>query len=566
MKFSLQKLEQYLPDELLEKAEALLSNSPPPTLREIEKNLWTTTIMEASEPYEVEIQLRGNRLAAYSCDCKNYGPKSLCVHLTASLLQLRRQKQAAVEAKQQKRELAPPPPRRLTTNIILQSISNQELSDFVRNYAKSNRQFALALKARFASAIPGMDREEKYQQILLTAIKSVRRPGGHRIPQSGLRTLIKVLEELQEQCLDTITRRDFEEGFAILTAIFEATPAIFRHLDGDKKLLLDCLEGNIHLLDQLLRAEPAPELAERVWEFLRQAFGERFLALYRFDRQLLQLALEHSTDPARAQRLLDTVEAVRRLSEEQELLAVDLIVTQLDLLETLVDPAASEALLREHLRNVPVLEKAIELAEGQEDMDKVRQLIEVGLELEGLETEVRTQWEDRLLQLARERADWEAVRGLARQLFLRTYQSPYWEQLRTVGDANWPQQKEEVLAALAAQPFSVGQRDAQAHIYASEEDWTGLLRFLQQIRSIDLLLHTDRYLLPDHRSAIYDLYRDLLTEYLDQHLGRQPSQKVKKVLLHLRERGETDFVAQLLQSLRREYRLRHSLIEELAEL
>ncbi len=566
MKFSLQKIEQYVPDELLEKAEQLLQQSPAMTLEEIEKNLWSNRVQDASGSYEVEIQLQGARLVAYSCDCKNYGPKSLCVHLTASLLQLRSQRQKAAEAKQQEREVATPP-RRLTTNIILQKVSPEELSEFVRHYAKSSRQFALALKARFASSISEMDREEKYRQILLTAIKSVRRTsGGQRIPQSGLKVLLKVLEELQEQCNDTILRRDFQEAFALLYAIFEPMPEVFRALDGDKKTMLDCLTVNIQLVDQLLEAEPAPELAAEVWEFLRHSFEQRYLSLYQFDRQFLQLALDHTRDQTRAQRLLETVVEIRSLNEEQDLEEVDLIIAQLDLLNLLGEREQSEALIQKHLQNVAVLQKAIELAEQLEQEEKIRQLIQLGLPLENLESEIRDMWEDRLLQLALADEDRAEVVRLASALFLRTHQSNYWDYLRQGEAKEWPKLKKQLLEALEAQQFSVAQRDILAWVYASEQDFPGLLNFLQQTRSIDLLLQYDHYLLPEHSLVIYDLYRDLLLEYLNQHLGRQPSVKVKKVLQHLQQSGAREFVSNLLQTFRKEYPKRHSLIEELEEL
>ncbi len=133
------------------------------------------------------------------------------------------------------------------------------------------------------------------------------------------------------------------------------------------------------------------------------------------------------------------------------------------------------------------------------------------------------------------------------------------------GGRSWEKIKAQVLKALHKQSFSVAKRDIIAKIYASEQDLDGLFQFLQETRSIDLLLEYDHHLRSDQSPLIYDLYLDLLSEYLNQHLGRHASVKVKKVLAHLQASGAQAFVDQLLKAFRLEYQTRHSLMEELSD-
>ena len=76
----------------------------------------------------------------------------------------------------------------------------------------------------------------------------------------------------------------------------------------------------------------------------------------------------------------------------------------------------------------------------------------------------------------------------------------------------------------------------------------------------------DQQLLPEHSPAVYQMYREFLLEHLDQHLGRQTSVRVRKVLEHLQRLGTKDLFKQLVALFRNEYADRHSLIEELNEL
>ena len=217
MKFLLDHLEQYIPDELVEQAEQYLEQGAISPLKEVEKNLWSANVAAGAD-YEVEVQLRGEKVIAYSCDCEQYGPKSVCAHLTAVFLQLR---PLIRQRKEQKKEqkVALNSPKRLTTNIILQQVNPEDLKEFVRSFARTNRQFALALKARFASLVSEIDREEKYDQLLATAIKSVKRQG-RGINQQGLKQLGKVVAGITGTELGSHRTPGFPGGFCHFTSHF----------------------------------------------------------------------------------------------------------------------------------------------------------------------------------------------------------------------------------------------------------------------------------------------------------------------------------------------------------
>ena len=64
--------------------------------------------------------------------------------------------------------------------------------------------------------------------------------------------------------------------------------------------------------------------------------------------------------------------------------------------------------------------------------------------------------------------------------------------------------------------------------------------------------------------AIFDIYQQILNQYLNNHLGRTPSVKIRTVIAHLHEHEKHEVASQLVQAFRDQYAERHSLMEELA--
>ncbi|RMF29260.1 MAG: SWIM zinc finger family protein, partial [Bacteroidetes bacterium] len=166
MNFPLKNLELHLPEECLVLAERLVEEHGVEELRETEKHLWVGWVAGL----EVEVQVSPSKVLAASCECEEFQGQGMCPHVGAVLFALRREQQQRKERKRTRK----PPTRRLTVNAVIEQAPPEELLAFVRQYAKTNRAFALALKARFAGAVSTPDEREKYSRLLETALQ------GHR--------------------------------------------------------------------------------------------------------------------------------------------------------------------------------------------------------------------------------------------------------------------------------------------------------------------------------------------------------------------------------------------------
>ncbi len=562
MKFVLQKLENHIEDEILEKAEAYQEKNLVSPLVELEKNLWTAQV-QGDQEYEIEIQLSGKKVIAYSCDCGQYDTQQVCAHLVASFLELRQHLREKEVAKV-KTNPVNPSPKRLTTNIILRDISPEALKEFVRTYARNNREFTIALKARFASSVSDMDREEKYLQLLATAIKAVKRQN-RGINLQGIKKIVTVIDKLQEQAYENIALKNYQEAFAMINGIFEKTPSALRNAESNKDLLINCLVSNLSLLEELLEAAIAPPLRISIWEYIVQIYENAYLKLYRFDQHLLIFLKSNFVEPNQTEQLIQTIEARLldpNLSQEAQTF---MLTNQLDLYISSRQKEKASKLIAKNISNPEILLVAIEMAVERKDAQKVIQLAKLGLTLQVPE-EVQSTLEETLYVNSKILYRKKEVIRWAKKRYLDTYKKEYWEEIKKQAKEEWPGHQVDLIDLISEKPFSLAQRDALAWIYASEKDFQQLFQFLKETRSIELLIQYDQQLPNAFRPGLLILYDSLLMEYLNQHVGRQTSLKVRRVLDHLRENGSKKFSQSLANKLRKEFAERNSLIEELADL
>ena len=562
MKFVLQQLENHIEDEILEKAEAYQENNLVSPLVELEKNLWTAQV-QGEQEYEIEIQLSGKKVMAYSCDCGQYNAQQVCAHLAASFLALR-QHLREKEAAKAKTNPVNSSPKRLTTNIILRDISPEALKEFVRTYARNNREFTIALKARFASSVSDMDREEKYLQLLATAIKAVKRQN-RGINLQGIKKIVTVIDKLQEQAYENIALKNYQEAFAMISGIFEKTPSALRNAESHKELLINSLLANLSLLEELLEAAIAPPLRISIWEYMEQLYKNAYLKLYRFDQQLLIFLKSNFGEPHQTEQLIQSIEA--RLTDPN--LSQDaqtfMLTNQLDLFISSRQKEKASKLIAQNISNPEILLVAIEMAVARKDAQKVIQLAKLGLTLQVPE-EVQSTLEECLFVHSKILYRKKEVIRWAKKRYLDTYKKEYWEEIKKQAKEEWPGHQADLIDLISEKPFSIAQRDALAWIYASEKNFQQLFQFLKETRSIELLIQYDQQLPTAFRPGLLILYDSLLMEYLNQHVGRQTSIKVRRVLDHLTENGSKKFCQSLANKLRKECAERNSFIEELADL
>ena len=563
MLFPLKNIEAHVEDRFLIIGETLYEQGKVLEITEAERHLWIATVVGN----EVEVQITPSKVRACTCECARYRAEDMCEHITAVLFKLRREIDRAKtkKAEQKAKKSAPRVAKKLTTGVILQNISDAELKNYVRDYAKSNRAFALALKARFAASVPMADDREKFYQLLDTTIKDVRTKND-RIRYKGKLKLIKILRELLAQTDDYIASEKFTDAFYILQAVIEKGAPLFWKIEGDGSKYYAEIKRAFNLLHNLLQATAAPTMKEEIWQFCLEQCGKSTYRLSGFSRSFFELLSDMAINKEREDKLLQVIDNQIEKLRYKERAKADLLIFKLQILEKQNRNEEAETLVFENLNEPDLLLFVTQKALERENNVRARFLAEQTFKY-NFPKPIIAKAEAVLLEIAKAENNSEEVRKYARRRLLAQKNIDDFESLRTVVTTeDWADFVSELLRDLEMQKYSMEKRDLLAEIHARSGRLKSLLDYIENIRSLDLLQRYDTVLFEEYKARTEDIYEDILSGFIRHHLGRNSSQKIRSALQHLHNVGAQKLARRLTEKFRKHYPERFTLIEELARL
>ena len=562
MNFLLKDLELNLEDALLEKAEQLIVQESVIGLNEIEKNLWVAVVNDEMD-YEVEIQISPSKVKAYTCDCVAYQQYGLCQHITAVLIELReiiKQKKAFKKSQKPAKEK----PKRLTTTVIIKNATPEELAEFVKNYARENRQFALALKARFASKIGMEDIEDKYLQLLESAINASRRQGFKISPQ-GQKQLYYMIEELINQTEDAISIQNHSEACAIIKTLLNKLPGILP-LIKNKEVLLKNIDKTLSIFKQMIIGPIAPQLKEELWQSAVFACEHNMgRSGQDIDLLYLDLLLKLANEGPQIEDLLSVIDLELSSPSLKKKKKVKLLINKIHLLEKNQQPELIHQLLEQHQDEMALINISIEKAIEKKDWKAAEAMALKGMQNNNLKS-FQQEMLEYLLSISSHHNDQTAIEDYSKKLYLLSLDLKYYYILKENIKSDWESYFESLLEEIQALPYSLEKRDNIAEVLAQENKKEDLIKYIGKIKSLDLLKRYDRTLLPEQNEAVIKLYTDFLNDYLKQHLGIQPVIKVVEVINHIIAIPAKDIAKQLKKNILTNFSDRNALVKELGGL
>ena len=559
MNFSLQKLEAHIDESALLEGEALFEAGGVKQLFELEKHLWLAEV-EAEDRYEVEVKISPSKVLAATCECEEFLKHKECSHLAAVLLKLR-QYLSALKVKKQRARDAKKSTRKLTTNVILEHIKPEDLTAFVRDYAKTNRSFSLALKAKFAGQVSQISSNEKYLQLLDGIVGMARRPD-RSISVRGVQKINKVLVELLGQIGDNIAIENYKEALFQIQSIIEKIPPILKKAADDKGLLTTSLKETFRALDELIQSSIPPALKADIWDYAMEESKKLVYRSNRIDINFYELLLKMTKEKVKLEQLVQHIEEQIKRYKKEDRDYSKLMLTKIHVLDKGGKKAAIRALVKENLANPKVLFYAIDQYRKQKRYDRAKSLALDGLK-SSKDKSVSGKLEEVLLQLAEDMGEVDTILEFAEKRLIATLDSKYFFKIRENFSGDWEEKFAELVQTLQKLPYSMKRRDLVAIVYNEEGRKEELLAYLQKMTSIDLLKEYGPLLVQDFKKETRELYKKLLNQYLRNHIGRKPSLKIRGVIAKLMEAGEARLAESLVEEFRESYSERHSLMEEL---
>ena len=559
MNFLLNEIELNIDDALVELAEQLLSTKAVSDLVETEKHLWIATVNDGLV-YEIEIQITPSKVKAFTCDCDHFANEDICPHITAGLLKLRKKRQQKIDKKKQQIPKEKKP-KKLTTNSILKNINSDDLIAFVRSYARTNRNFAIALKARFASTVHLENSEEKYIQLMDTAINNAQTQAS-KISGRSSAILFRFTSSLFEQAEDALIEKNYAEGIFILKAIVLKIMPLLKWMEGSKSEMIRLVDTCIDRLKELTSFDIAPQLRTLLWNFAYEQSRKSFYRNNTLEDSIYNLLLSYANTSEKNQLIIDAIDEDLKSKTQTERL--NLLLIKMSLLEKEERMDEFRLLIKENLSNPEMLLIVVQKSLDKQQLNYAKQLAAHGASIAIAQEQVY-QFKVYSLEIAKLQHKKKEIIKYAKECFLMGFELDYFLLLKQeVKD--WETTKVELLNQLQALPFSLEKRNILAAIFEEENDYPALLHYVSSTRSVDLLIKYSSILLALDKEKASNAYINILSEYLQNHIGRQAAIKVRIILAQLQVDKERKLVEILLLHFRKEFSERHSLMEELNEL
>jgi len=541
-----QLLELMYDDELILQAERLYEAGAVTDLDCIETNLYVCKVKDGRN-YEIEIQSPFTKKQKAVCECTFFIQHHICKHVVAGLMQIREDrnrkkttKEANLELKEKKKLSS------LNINQILEEISHEDLKAFIKSFARTDRKLATHLKVTFARKIDISDNAEKYKSILNTLI----RPHTGELAKansSEIRSAIQVMNDFADQINDCIALGQYREAFNIYAASFAKLEYI-RHYYTVHSEALTLLSKSYHkIIHYFLSEKLAPELKSDLLSFLIDLAGRSYY---------------HFTDPTNN------------------------IIYQLHCSTKLKEDSRIKIVVEELLNSKPTKEKAILLSlwiitSGKftaehftflkpfhlyhiEVIDILLSLNEDGIALKFLESLYQAKKPDkelvnRLVFLYVRFKKIPKLKETAKLAYINSGDLKYIEVIKRELDGSeyidFIHKLEEELLNVKVDP------NLLIKIYRKEENWSGLLLFLDKLNNIELVKQHDSVLYKFEKNALAQLYIHLIKLYLDEHIGDSAFLYLESLKNHWNQQKLDNVVFQVNKFIKENYGHRPKLVK-----
>jgi hypothetical protein len=562
--FSIDKLELALEDALLMDAETLLAQHALKNLSEVEKNLFLARFTEGGLLVETEVQLIGNKVKIASCECENFGNNGICAHIAALLMQLNEKRKEKEAIKKQAKPQTTPVETltRLTVPNILKNIEAAQLIEFIADYARTDKQFALALKTRFAGDLAASgDIAEHYKALIDKTFKNAKNAKGKFTPKGWLQ-VFTLLDELKQKAEGRFKTGELPVSFALIQIVLPLIHRFMRTSDAPKIKLEKRQIQLVEILRGFDGLPMSPELELQIWDFISHEWTQ--CTRHPFSERLFDWLFKQAKTAQKTENLLELIE--NQLHANRSFLeAKDRLLTQkIQILQKAGRVEEASQLILSVLDQPDVLFFAIENALTNRDFALAKSLCRNGLTIFSNSNTAVDHIESLLLTIAEAESNRVDILDYAEKRFYKTLDLQYFEKIKTVGLS--ATKLKNILEILESQPLRLERRDALAAIYVSEKLFDKLTALTLQVQSLELLRRFGVDLWQHNTEGSLELHKKIIYEYLMSHLGRPPAQRIRQILEAHIQRGGYDLASRLRQDLTRDFPERHSLKEELTEM
>ncbi len=512
-------------------------------------------IVSGNDDYEVSVDIQFGHVQKWSCDCPYDG--DICKHVVAVALAIQDKKKTIpvnVEESASKPK---------TFEQLVAAVSNEELRNFVKQYADSDKNFKRAFQVNFAEKNPAGGKAQ-YAKLIAQSLHSAMGRYGF-IDYYHAREAFDTVFNLLDKANELQNQKNFAETWLIASAVVEQVSEVTGSIDDSDGVIGESFEGAFNLISELTdNAEVPMPLKEQMFDWHKAEYPKDKYQNYG-DDTILDSMVELAEVANRTGEIFPILDAaIKRTTSEYEL--ISLLQQKARLLKSLDRMQEYTELVTSNLQH-PEFRK-IKLAELLEHKHytEAEKLIKEGIRISEAQKHGGTtqQWKEQLLEIYRKTNQHEKYLVLLRELFYSQNRQYYPLLKKTIGHEKWPEELAMIISNLKKSHWDW---NFLFELYAAELMLADLLQLIGQHAEFRLIKTYESLLLPEFPAEILKLYDQVCQSYAAQANARGDYHELASMLKHVQKlEGGKPLVTRLLTTFREVYKRRPAMMDELKNL
>jgi hypothetical protein len=554
----LQSLKQYVSDTIYQRGKEYYEDDLIENVEHECPDKWSCEI-EGSDIYDVEVELNGDEIINWNCDCPyDYG--DMCKHVVAFLLYInenRNEHPITIEISEKTTDT--------TSSELLNNMNEKEMLKFMREYAKKNPEFNRELEKHF------LKDTGDYKKEVDDCFKIRNRDLSYnRYDYSNEEEVIaNRINELMNKKRIFVKNGQYEN--AVKTALYamrEIGNCYEEYTDYDGDLASACY-NTAEFLSEIIEGN---ELDTDLSSYITQELGKMLkndvydnYSLADIDKLLMMVSLK-SSDSQSAIKLLDEA-----LEAEPDSFRTDsLVLSKVELLNDSGKKDEAIQVIMQYLYLPKIRKIRLKGLLDAKLYDKALQLIDEGIKLAEAKDHSGTisDWKDEKLNIYTLTNDTQNIISTAEDLFEKGRDSmKYYHILKqTVSKEDWSDYLQNTLLKKEEKRI----KSILPQIYIEETNWDKLMEWAEKNCSLDgfsPISAYNKYLKERYPERMLEFYRYRIIWYAEHKIGRNYYQIVAKILTEMQTfPNGKGLVETLLADFRQKYAKRPAMMEELRKL
>lgn len=536
-------------------------------------------IVRGTEPYDVHIELNGDKVVDFDCNCP-YDMGPVCKHVVAAMFSLENNsftdytdlspKEKESKTPSKPKAAQPKKKKNITAKDIekiIDSLSVDELKAFVREEC-SDRSVKMRLISMFGDRVLPQS-AEMYRTQIRSIIREAKGRYGY-VEYRDARGVGNAIMEIIVRANDNIKAREWEAAFVKIEAVIDEAETILNCGDDSGGYLGAPVSRAFMALEEIEVAELPESTRKMIFERMMSWHDAKHLAGWGdWETEFIAIAVElasGSTELDRIEKALSVTSADRNSwkdSEKMKLMA--------QIIEKRYSKEEADKYIYQHRSNPDFRKTLIQKAIDCKDYDKALELANEGISSDSEWAGLKNDWKETKLRVYILKQDHKNIVNLARYFFIegrgRNFNT---EELYNLIKSNtpskeWPKTLENLISQTKA-GWNYTQYYNLKFIYIREEMWDEYLKMLSDDPALHYMEEAEPYFKDIHREEFVTLYCNAIRKYAEDNMGRDSYIAVTRYIRHIKKFGEKETAENLAKELKERYPKRRAMIEELAKL